>query len=307
MAEIGTGPLWRVDGPPPLRPIYGLLQAADTPSGGVRIIPDADGGGVERWGNGVEVWPYPPDLADVFNSCAPGSEAYIKGDGSEIETPQFNAMTVWLPETCSASRIPNQEEFKARAVAVMTAVESAAVAYELLSGARLPRNPHLSDGNGTFPNDDDVTSVLNGLALLEGEIAKSGRQGLIHISPMVAVIARNVWGISSTETPSGLLRTANGTVVIPDAGYVWGASPHNHAEATDTEEWIYATGPIDVRRSEIVVVPDRVEDALDRGMGATNDKPNSITYRVERDYVVDWDTEVQAAVLVDRCQTGCTA
>ena len=54
-----------------------------------------------------------------------------------------------------------------------------------------------------------------------------------------------------------------------------------------------ATGPIDIRRGDVEVLPPVIRQTLDR-------RTNVITYRVERDYLVDWDTVLQAAVLVDR-------
>ena len=74
MAFVGVGPLERIDGPPPLRPIFGLLQAAEAPAAGVRLIADADAGGVERWGNGAEVFPYPPSEGHTHDPCSAGSD-----------------------------------------------------------------------------------------------------------------------------------------------------------------------------------------------------------------------------------------
>jgi hypothetical protein len=54
------------------------------------------------------------------------------------------------------------------------------------------------------------------------------------------------------------------------------------------------------------VTPERVDQALERGTGgASTGRPNTIVYRAERYYLVDWDTQVQAAVLVDLCSTEC--
>lgn len=294
---IGYGPPERIDGPPPLAPAYGLLQAAAAAAAGVRLVTEAS----DRWINGVEVYPYPPDCADVYDPCAPGSIQEAKGFGSEVESPRFGAMTVYEPVTCTARGVGNQDEFKARAVAALTAVEGAAVARELLTGDRMPLQPHLSDGQGVFPNGDTATSPMNGLALLEAEIARSCRQGLIHVSPQMATFLRERLVI---DDRGGVLRTTNGIVVINDFGYVDGATPATHATPGATEEWMYASGPVDIRRSEVFVIPETPAEALDRGMGATNDRTNTVTYRAERYYLADWDTEVQAAVLVDRCTSA---
>ncbi len=295
----GIGPLWRIDGPLPLAPQYGLLQAARSES--VRILADVDERGIERWGNGVEVYPYPPDEAHVFDSCGVyGSTPTEKELGGTADRPQFDALTVYLAETCTSYRVWNQEAFKARAVAAMGAVEGRAVEREFLAGDIFAGQPHLADGQGTFPNADDPTSVVNGIALLENEIAASGRRGLIHVSPGLATALAAALLVSDV---GGVLRTINGTVVIPGYGYAPPNEPLGHATPADTEEWAYASGPVDVRRSETFTVPDTVAEALDRN----GDEPNSITYRVERLYLVDWDTVVQSAVLIDRCLETCSA
>lgn len=306
---VGFGPLWRVDGPPPLNQPFGLLAAAETPAAGVRIIdPDVDQNGYERWINGVTVYPYPPDLGDVYDPCAPGSVATTKGFGDALDNPSFGTMTVWLAETCTSARVQwGQDLFKARAAVALAGIESAAVAYEFMTGTRIPANPHLADGNATVLNSGAATSVLNGIALLENYLAaNSGKLGLIHCSPGTATIARDRFAI---DNKSGYIRTINGTIVIPDFGYGKAASEGSHPAGSfapgANQEWIYLTGPVDLRRSNLFTQPDTVEEALDRGTGATNNKPNSITYRAERYWNCAWDTEIQAAVLVDRCMTTC--
>lgn len=301
MSSVGVGPLWRIDGPPPLAPKYGLLQAARSEV--VRIISDADERGVERWGNGVEVYPYPADEAHVYDACSVyGTAPEPKEYGETADRPQFDSLTVYLAETCTSIRVWDQDAFRARAVAAMTAVEGAAVEREFLAGDVFTGNPHLADGQGTFPKGSTATSVVNGLALLENEIASSGKQGVIHCSPglAIAAVAEHVIG-----DVGGVLRTINGTLVVPGQGYAGAAHPAGKAAASGTEEWVYASGPVDVRRSEIFTIPETVREALDRGMGATDNKPNAITYRVERLYLVDWDTVVQSAVLIDRCKATC--
>lgn len=345
MSSVGYGPLWRINGPLPTRPVYGLLQAADAPAAGVSLIVDVEVGeaqanlevaraardelvvsggdpasilralnevvdiqarldaathaDVQRWINGAAIYPYPVGPALAWNACALASDAVVKNDGADLPNPEFGAMTIYLAETCTSYKIPSQEEFRARAVLALSVMEGAAVATEFLTGGVLPLNPHLADGNGTFPNANTVTSPLNALALLEGEIAVSGKAGLIHMSPQMLTVLRSQYAM---DDKGGVIRTGNGTVVIPDAGYAVGANPAGHPAASGTQEWIYATGPIELRRSEMFTTPDDVSEALDRGIDG---KPNSITYRAERYWLATFDTEVQAAVLADRCQVVC--
>lgn len=297
------GPPWRIDGPLPLPPRFGLLPTAEAAVAGVRIVTDVDDRGIERWMNGVQVWPYPTGLADTWDSCSSGSEGGIKSYGDDVPLPEFGALTVYLAESCSSYSIgDDQDAYMARATAALTAVESATVARELLTGTQLIANPHLADGQGTFPNADSATSVAMGIGLLEEEIAASGRLGLIHVSPLIMSMMHREWWF---DPERAWHRTVNGNVVIADPGYRGGATPLGHAAPAGDQQWIYASGPVDIRRSEMFVTPDNVAEALDRGSGATNSRPNTITYRAERYYLVDWDTTVQAAVLVDPCSTNC--
>jgi hypothetical protein len=305
VTQVGFGPLERIDGPLPLAPLYGLLPAAEAPAAGVRIIPDVDDNGIERWLNGAEVYPYPPDDAQIFDACAPGgSSAGVKVDGGDLLHPQYGAITVYLAESCKSFKVWNQQEFIARAMAAFVAVEGAALGRHFMTGEGLPLNPHLADGGATILNSGAATNAANALALLEKAIAETGRQGLIHASPQFASALRERFAV---DNKTGVIRTINGTVVIPDFGYADGSTPQGQAAPTGTQEWIYATGPVDIRRTEAFVKPDTVQQALDRGTtgSATLGRPNVYTYRVERYYLVDWDTELHAAVLSDRCDTGC--
>lgn len=308
LGQVGFGPLYRIDGPPPLAPLFGLLQAAAAPMQGVRIVPDADERGIERWLNGVEVYPYPPDTGNVWDTCA-GSGPAMKDFGDDLLHPQFGAFAAYLAETCTSYKVWNQDEFKARAIAAFTAVESSIVAREFMTGDGLPANPHLADGTGTFPNGDTATSFWDGVRILEQAIGETGRLGLIHCSPGLLSAAAAKYGWNYWHDDAGqVIRMISGTPVIADAGYSDGSTPLGHAAATAGQEWIYATGPIDVRRSEIFTTPDNVAQAVDRGSGgATNSRSNSITYRAERYYLIDWDTELHAAVLVDICSDSCAS
>lgn len=318
-----TFPTWAVDGPTPVPPVHSLLQTASSPAAGVRIIVDVAGvgpvdandlaalgfdaplvnAGRERWIGGIAVYPYPTDPPDVWNACDPPS-AGEKAFGEAADVPEFEAFTVSQGITCTAQQVPDQAKFKARAVAALAAKESYAVAREFMTGEAFSSQPYLADGNGTFPNGDVATSPNHGIQVLEGAIASTGSLGIIHCSPMLATALMGA-GFALSDA-SGVIRTINGVVVIPDFGYANpGVAPVGHVGVTTNEEWAYATGPVDVRRSDVFTTPETVAQALDRGLGATGGRTNTITYRAERYYAVDWDTALQAAVLVDRCGTTC--
>lgn len=301
MTTVGIGPRARIDGPRPLSRKYGLLQSANNPTSGVTLVPSAN----EQWESGVNVWTYPTGDATVFDALAAGTSQTPKGFGpDDLESPSFYPVGVVYADTCTTASIPDDASFKARANLVFAAVEGAALERELLFGTAVPDNLHLA-GISNLPNGSNPTSPLNGLAILEDEIATSGMGGLIHLTPGLAAILRANYVIS--DEGDGVLRTGNGTLVIPGAGYVGSAVPESLGGGVPSgwEEWMFATGPIDLRRSEVVTLPGTQKEALDRGTGATNHRPNTITYLIERYYLYDWDDAFSAAVLVDRCQSDC--
>lgn len=267
-----------------------------------------------RWLNGAEVYPYPPGQPSTFDPCNPsGSNEATKDYGSDLEHPEFAALTIYLAETCTSYKVWNQAAFRARAVTAFTAVQGSGIARNLLTGEANGFSPHLADANANcvFPNGDTATNPMNALALLEEEIGLTGQLGLIHCSPGFASAWRERFQV---DDRGGVIRTINGNVVIPDPGYsrtptnAGFGSPHGRAVSAGTQEWVYATGPIDIRLSEVFVLPEDVSQAVDRGTpdSATTGRSNSITYRVERYALTTWDTELQVAVLADRCMTGCT-
>lgn len=288
----GYGTAWPIEGPPPVRRRLGLLQAADAPAAGVRIVTDLDAGGVERWASSARVWPWPSTPASTWDACASSSQQDTKDTDDPVDLPEFFAFDVYLAVTCSAVGLHNDATYRARASAALDVAEGHAVEHEFLSGERMTNNPHLADGAGTFPNANTSTDVVNGLALLE--VALGDRLGLVHMSPAVAVAASSRTVVSPD---GGVLRTINGTPVIAGSGYD-GRAPSGHTAKSGTKEWIYATGPVDVRRGAQRLVPDTLGEALDR-------ETNTIRVYGERVYLVTWDTVVQAAVLVDRCATSC--
>lgn len=316
---IGCGPPWRINGPLPLPRPYSLLSAAAAAYPAVQIVPDADGEGVERWGNGIDVYPYPADIPQAWTDLSSGSTPGAKVTGEAIRGSQFGAFTVVASIKCSTFGIfgadPQEnwpELFAARAEVAFAAVESMAVEYELMTGAMMTSNPHLSDalagwsGDALplqgFPNGDTATSVVGALALLENSIAVSGRQGVIHCTP--GFVIGGVGHFQFTKD-TGVLRTFNGTTIIPGSGYALasaqGNHPHTHPAPTGTQEWVYATGPIDIRRSPLITLPDPADESL--WWQAVDRANNTIEFQVERYYNVVWDGAVQAAVLADRCLT----
>jgi hypothetical protein len=289
----------------------GLFRNADgsismrQPDGTTSIVYVPANAGRERWLSGVAVYPYPVDTPDLWNACVPPSGG-TKSFGTGVTPPEFPALTASLPITCTSQQVPDEAAFRGRAVQTLSAVESFGVAREFMGGATTlgpDSAPYLADSAAVILNGGVATKPNHALQILEQAIGLTGRLGLIHCSPMMATALLGNGFVIKDVT--GVIRTINGNVVIPDAGYIGVSKPAMGSAPTLNEEWAYATGGVDLRRSEIFTTPDTRTEALDRGLGATNHRTNTFTYRAERYYVVNWDTELQATVLVDRCATDC--
>lgn len=309
MGSIACIPTWPVDGPPPSPPRYSLVSSS-------RLIVETDTGdgdtgaglvGIDRFLATIKLYGYPPDKAAGWNAFREGSSVATKGVGTPPPTPQFQPVTLYLAESCSTfgiwggglSEEEAQARFAGRAEAAMAAVESEALAREFMGGAVMG-NPYLANGatNDTdhFPVGDTVEGFVSAAGILENAIQElTGRAGVLHCSPRFAIClsSRNMlWRDPRGPGGNEVLRTINGTLVVPDGGYVGESQPDSHAAPTSDQEWIYATGPVEVRRSQTILLPNTVREAVDRA-------DNTITYRVERYYTASWDTELQAAVLAD--------
>lgn len=268
------GPPVVLDGPLPSPLPFGLLAAAT-------LVPEAD----ERWGNGASIYGYPADLPSTFDPCSAGTFR-IKDEAGAIPAPRFGAYGVYLTETCTARGIGDEAAFARRAELALSGVEQWAVEHEFALGLAVPSNPFLTDGDADSLAAGAV-GPAESLALLEKAIGGSGKAGMIHAGRDTV----SAWSsLGSLRVVGDKLVTFLGTPVAAGGGYQ-GASEGGAPGADQGYAW--ATGPVQVRRSEIYLVPGSLSEALDR-------EQNVVTYRAERNYLVDWDTQLQAAVLVDR-------
>lgn len=279
MSQVTLGPPRVLDGPIPVPPRYSLLVNA-------QLIDDLD----YHWmaGGAVYGWPQLEDGA-AHNPCLGGTYEE-KIEGGIHASPEFGAFTVYVAETCTARGIGDEEAFSARAVTALNGLEAALVEHEFWSGDAMPANPYLADA--TLPNYASLGSLkpLEALARLENAIGETGKMGLIHTDPGTAT----AWASGCmVERDGAYLRAiATGTPIVVGYGNV-GAHPDGTAAPATTAGYAWATGPVQIRRSGIELLPGTLAAALDR-------QTNVVTYRAERHYLVDWDTELQAAVLVDR-------
>jgi len=277
MSTVFAGPPYVLDGPLPVPPPHRLTDVATQ-------IPD---GGDPHWRNGAAVWGYPCDGPHSIAPCLAGTFA-DKTIDEDIPLPEFGAFTVYQSIRCTARSIGDETEFRQRLINVFTARESFAVEQQFASGDSQPLNPFLADANAELLNGGAATDAACALALIEDAIGDTGGAGLIHVAPSGAAALASAF---LTVEKSGGLYTARGTRIVVGTGYI-GAAPA--APPPSGQSWMFATGPVNYYRGNVVLTPGSVSEALDRSN-------NDVAFLVERDYLVYWDTCLQAAVLIDFC------
>lgn len=188
---------------------------------------------------------------------AQGSNVYgqLHGDGYD-GLAYYRPVGFRVERTCSTmGGRDHVETSDVRAQA--DAITSYEMARELWTGQRSEASPYDIPGGSADVNaslaSPDATVIpggftpLDGLGVLEEE-ARQGNLGLdlmIHVPLQVlAHLAQHLVRVGA------LLYTQGGAQVVADAGYD-GTAPDGTVE--EDRRWIYATGPVSTRLSEIVV------------------------------------------------------
>ncbi len=266
-----TAPGVRLDitGPRPVAPPHSLLNTEG-------VVVETDEG---RWLNGVVLDDYPADLPHTWDPCSDGT-VRVKVSGAGKDQSTFDPFVIYVPVICSYFSSNGLREM---AQIALDARQSFAVEFGLAHGVAGMVNPFLGDGNLSQLGGNGI-SVIEGLARLENAIGLTGQQGLIHATP--ATITR-----MNTDTfidPDNLV-TTNGNRVVSGGGYI-GIHPLGKTASSDGQDWMFATGPVEVRLSPPAI--QDVRTSLDRS-------DNTIEFRAERAALPVWDQSLQVGVLVD--------
>ena len=276
MSITAVGPALNLDGPLPVAPPYSLLSIP-----GVLVTGD-DG----RWMNGVNVWGYPEDTPALWEPCSSGTFR-TKEEGGDFPTPRFDPFGIYEAISCTGMSVANDwRGFANRAERVLLATQSFAVEEALSQGVDLSGNPFFGDANLSILAGGAAQTPEVGLRYLEDAIGATGRGGIIHATP--AVVA--AWEFEALET-GAYLQTPNGTPVASGGGYI-GADPVSGATPAAGQAWAFATGPVEVRLSDVQMVGDDINGTLDTSN-------NDVIFRAEKYALAVWDTALQAGVLID--------
>lgn len=273
MSSVAVGRV-RVDGVSPSAPLHNLLSIP-----GVLL----EGG---RWDGGINMWGYTTDVPSTWDACSSGTFR-VKDDGERVAFESFDSFVIYISQVCStfgtSADLPG---FARRADAVLEASQSFAVERALAQGVDGLTNKYLGDSN--LVSLATNVSPIVGLSYLENAIGATGRRGIIHLTPAVA--AQLDIDVSNNNA-SGPLMTLSGNYISIGGGYI-GTDPDDEPSPDGTHDWIFATGPVQARVSEILDGPDDVSGMVDHEI-------NEVVYRAEKLANVGWDGALQVGVLVD--------
>lgn len=275
MATItGVGPSLDVDGPLPVAPQHALLSVPG-------VVQENDG----RWMNGIVVDGYADHAPSLWEPCSTGTFR-TKDEDVEGPKPRFDPIGIYYPLACSVRSGRSAEFTRRRSALLLEATLSFGVARALSQGVPLSTNPNFSDAN-FVPLTGAAVSPEVGLRYLENAIGLTGREGMIHSTPAVTA----AWfGLPQTDFPQ--LRTANGTPVASDGGYI-GAHPVGGGGLPGpaaTIDWIFATGPVVAYIGELFET--EISETVDQA-------DNTVVFRAERFVLPEWDTALQVGVRID--------
>jgi hypothetical protein len=259
-------------GPPPKAPTRSLLQTVG--------VMESDG----RWLNGVVQQNYPIPLPACWSPCESPPDEKGTDSGGVQET--FDPFAIYITVTCTTMAV---EGLKERAITSLEASTSYGLEYALAAGCGGVggnTNPFLGDSNVVILAGGAAMPPREGMALLENQIGRVfGAAGIIHASPGTVDLLSSIL----EEDDNGVIYTQAGTPVVPGMGYIDAAADSN-VPADETQQYMFASGQVEVRLTEIIT-RDLVS-SLDR-------ETNTVEFQVERFALVNWDTQIQAAVLVD--------
>lgn len=182
-------------------------------------------------------------------------------------------------------------DFKGRARRQLEASTSKAMEFELWTGTLVADNPALDQG-AVILGGGAAFTLVGGISLLGQALSNCahGGRGTFH-APTFIVDQLLAHHDGLFKVDNQRIVTANrGDVVVSGTGYP-GTGPAG-AAVTPGLSWVYATGPVQYRLTDIDVYPDTIGEAMNRGR-------NDIEYRAERSALINFDPCCHFGILID--------
>lgn len=241
------------------------------------------------------------DGTETFiDNCPPGDDPYEKPEERNIQFCAADPFVAIGSFHCSPVGRPADEAFEI-ARRRLLAWEERQVERTLWTGlsSNGDVNPSFAFGNpdcGIDPVDLNATGAVEPIAamsLLETALSEEvACGGLIHVPEILMpfLVDKRL----ATDI-NGELYSPSGHRIIVGHGYI-GSGPDN-AAALPGQAWMFATGPMLVARSNVMMVPETIAEGVNRNI-------NNVTVRAERFYSVGFSCALLAvrAALTCACE-----
>lgn len=224
--------------PPATVPPHSLVRSADTTHDG-----DPD------WEKGMQYLPESPGGYIAAAYCSTEEVDHTRELAVEVDYQPFELRFI---DPCLTTFGYKGQDVTDRLRRIADATESYGIAREMWTGelasASGDPNPYLRK-SPTVLNGGTPVSPKRGMGLLESAVGDMlmGQQAFVHVTREARPY---MWELVQQ---GNLLFTKIGNAVVCDAGYD-GSAPEGTTgdSATDDIAWLYATGPVIVRRSELM-------------------------------------------------------
>jgi hypothetical protein len=262
-------------------PPHSLIRAAAAP-------PTGEVG----WERGLTYAPESPGGYRAFAACT--DEEYVDEGAGPTPIVEYMPWDLQIVHPCHSTFGLDEVQLAAELDRASEAVESYAIARELWNGD-LTRAAHTAgDVDAANLSLVDGPTVLNGgtpakaalaLGMLEEAAgdALRGQQVYLHVGRLAQNLLPNV------TREGNLLTTRVGNLVVSDAGYP--GTPPVGEDAAPGVAWLYATGPVVVRRSPA--------ERIGVGQGALDTRTNRLDLRSTKVVAATFDRSAHYAVPVD--------
>ena len=288
-----TAPLFDVvPGPPILPSTVGLL-----PTLGQRVTI-----GAGRWEGG---YAFSPNGCLAGGTSGAACDATTTKDIDDFPDPITHVPGfVWVGGRCTSLGGIPRSEIGPRVRASLEASQGPKIERELWRGenasGQAAANLYLAGGSPNFEllNSGNPSPGGYALAALQMFLAQCGEggRGMIHATRATV----DIWAREYlVEVQGNLIVDLFGNWIVAGAGYD-GSDPDGDVDASGETAWAYATGLVDVKLSEIMLLPslDAIEEAVSRS-------DNRVTWIAERIFGATWDGCCHAGINVGLCETCC--
>jgi hypothetical protein len=251
-----------------------------------------------RWENGIKFRPEPCGPGESLDPlCADPEDEGGKDAGTPPSIVEFDPFGFSLPDSCAyALNEGLYEELSGRARRALEAQTSHMIEEALWTGVvdgidftiAHPNRPLIA-----APVQGTPAPPVSALAQMDELLSNAlgGRKGMIHVpAPLFHQFA--FYGLIRERGP--IWETVTGNVVVPGTGYT-GTDPDGDTDPNAT--WIYGTSPVELRLSQVEIVPGSIDAAIDHAN-------NEIVVRAERLALAYWDLCAHVGVPVCTTDPG---